>query len=127
MEKIVNISDIEDICTAKLEIESYLLANKKIEKKLSLDEFLKEYLNITNNIYLYKDIVIPFNILNINNIKYIVVGNNDNTNILLDKLNSIDYDLSVLKQYKNENIISDFQNEDYNIDMFMINKKLYTI
>jgi len=121
---IVNINNIEDLIIAKYNIENYLIETKQIEEKDTLSNFLTNTANI-NMIYLYKGNPIPFCFKIINNEQYLFVTNdNENEiNLVVNKIKLCKYDLNNLYKLSNEEInkIENLEDSDY----IIINNKIY--
>lgn len=93
----LNTNDPEEFVLAKAELNKVLLDNEIIDKKLSLDEFVK-FLKIDSNILMTNDNkVIPFSIQKYDNYEKIFFVSDDiNKEILDANLSEIDFDLSKL-------------------------------
>lgn len=93
----LNTNDPEEFVLAKAELNKVLLDNEIIDKKLSLDEFVK-FLKIDSNILMTNDNkVIPFSIQKYDNYEKIFFVSDDiNKEILDSNLSEIDFDLSKL-------------------------------
>ena len=116
--QIVNINNIEDLIIAKYEIEKIKLANKEIEFKSTIEEFLTNTAKV-DYIYVYKGINIPFGFHKINNEDYLFVTNDDKQQIeiLLTKLKLIKYNMNNLIKLSNLELS---KIEDLNMDDFII-------
>jgi hypothetical protein len=95
--KIVNINDIEELILAKHEIDLNLIENKEIENKMELTEFINKYATPTY-IYIFNEIQIPFKLVKICSENYLFVldKNEDNINILINKLKLLKYNMDNL-------------------------------
>ena len=104
--EIININDIEELIICKYKIETELLEQGKIDKKQTLDEFLKTYAYL-DVMYKIKNLTIPFAFKKINNIDYLFVINNDKVqlDLILNKLKLIRYDFNNLTKISNEEIL----------------------
>lgn len=104
--EIININDIEELIICKYKIETELLEQGKIDKKQTLDEFLKTYAYL-DVMYKIKNLTIPFSFKKINNIDYLFVINNDKVqlDLILNKLKLIRYDFNNLTKISNEEIL----------------------
>ena len=120
--KVVDISNIEELVIAKLEIEKYLMSMNKIKEKLSLDEFITKYLDFSSNVFIYnydnKETIYPFSIIDINSNKYIFVINENSTilNKFMKIMKDINFDFSLLKNIDYDKV----NEEDY---YFIIDNK----
>jgi len=124
--KVINVTDIEDLISAKLEIDSLLLSHKDIEKKIPLNEYMEKYCNLSNA-YSYKGDIIPFAYYNIYGNQYLYIAQeSDNIDKLIEKLKAIDFDLSNLKEITNIDIIEKFETYE-NAEYFIINNKYYNV
>ena len=114
--KIVNINDIEDLILTKHEIDLMLIEDKVIEKRTGINEFLEKYAMPTN-IYMYNGISIPFKLYTLHNNKYLFVVNynEDEINVLENKIKQIKYDMNNLVRLTNEEInqMQDYENENF--------------
>lgn len=71
--KFINIGklyEVDDFILAKMEIEKHLLETGKIEKKMSLPEYII-YLNLANVIYVSEKGITPFSVIDVNKTKYV--------------------------------------------------------
>lgn len=125
-----NIGDFpEDFILAKKDIEEYLIENNIIQERKKLEDFIL-YLNIQENIFIYGKQTIAFKIMKGKMNEYLIYtyGNEETISsdleILLEKLNSIDFDLSKLKKSSIEELLTgDLDNPK----LFMINTQFYSI
>ena len=94
---IVNINDIEDLITAKYEIDTILNEQGKLEGRSNLQEFINEYAT-PQYIYLINNLQIPFNYFKFENKDYLFVTNSDESeiNIIKSKLKVLKYNLNNL-------------------------------
>ena len=93
--------NVEDFVIAKNKIERPLIESEKLEKKMSIQEFI-EYVDLSKNILMLNNIsndVIPFNIYK-NEDNYVIIYSSPNNkgDILIEHLEKINYDLNNLKQ-----------------------------
>lgn len=125
-----NIGDFpEDFILAKKDIEEYLIENNIIDERKKLEDFIL-YLNIQENIFIYQKQTIAFKVMKGKKDDYLIYtyGNEETISsdleILLEKLNNIDFDLSRLKKSKLEDLLtSDLDNPK----LFMINSQFYGV
>lgn len=125
-----NIGDFpEDFILAKKDIEEYLIENNIIQERKKLEDFIL-YLNIQENIFIYGKQTIAFKIMKGKMNEYLIYtyGNEETISsdleILLEKLNSIDFDLSKLKKSSIEELLTgDLDNPK----LFMINTQFYSV
>jgi len=125
-----NIGDFpEDFILAKKDIEEYLIENNIIQERKKLEDFIL-YLNIQENIFIYGKQTIAFKIMKGKMNEYLIYtyGNEETISsdleILLEKLNSIDFDLSRLKKSSIEELLTgDLDNPK----LFMINTQFYSV
>lgn len=97
--------EVDNFVIAKNKIEQPLIDEEKLEKKMSIQEFLN-YINLTNNIFMANDAyntAIPFNIYKPTEenivIIYALEKNIDNVEeSFKDALKNIKYNLSNLKE-----------------------------
>ena len=71
--KFINIGklyEIDDFILAKVEIEKYLLETGKIEKKMSLPDYIN-FLDVAKTIYVSEKGITPFSLMEINGTVYI--------------------------------------------------------
>lgn len=82
--KFINIGklyEIDDFILAKMEIEKYLLETGKIEKKMSLPEYIT-YLDLAKVVYVSEQGVTPFSFKEINGEEYVhYTSESDNLNL----------------------------------------------
>jgi hypothetical protein len=70
--KIVDVNDIEEVILSKHEIDLKLLEDKKIDVKMTLQEYFDKYAT-PSNIYMVHGIQIPFSFHTLYGITYIYV------------------------------------------------------
>lgn len=116
--KIINVNDIEELIVFKYESE------KKSGKKTDLQKYLETYTNLSKIYVTQTDEKVPFDIFTINGEKVVFAIFEDDKikNKFIDKMNSINYDMSSLKEYSIENIYT--QHIQLN-DIFYIDSKIY--
>lgn len=119
----------EDFILAKKDIEEYLIENNLISERKKLEDFIL-YLNIQENIFIYGKQTIAFKIMKGKTNEYLIYtyGNEETISsdleILLEKLNNIDFDLSRLKKSSIEELLTgDLDNPK----LFMINTQFYSV
>ena len=109
--KIVNINDIEELILAKHEIDLIRIDKKEIEKKTNLNDFINEYAS-PKYIYLINDQQIPFNLIIIDDHKYLFITseyNDDNKTeyeFLINKIKKLKYDMNNLIKLSNSDLIN---------------------
>lgn len=100
--------DPSDVLRIKDEYEQALKSTNKLDQssKLSLDEMVRQ-LNLTETIFVDSDgKIIPFSIQSISpDFSYVFFTSNDNEDSLKSTLESIEYDLSRLKQLSNDEVM----------------------
>ena len=96
--------NVEDFVIAKNKIEMDLIEEEKIEKKMTISEFLS-YVNLQYSIFAINEktlIVIPFQITKLENKDIVIIYSSSTTeeyeNKLKEKLKSINYDLTKLNK-----------------------------
>lgn len=119
--KIYNLSNIEDIFSAKMFIEQYLLEENKIEEKMELQDFILAYMNVSKKVYIKNDNIIPFEYHKINNEDIIIITNNEHIDLISNALMNINYDISNLSAISNEQLHTMFSNDNY--ECFIIDNK----
>lgn len=122
--EIVNINDIEELVIAKYKIEEKLIEDGKLEQKMSINDFLINYAQV-NYVYKFKNLMIPFGYNKINNIDYlfVITKNEDELNILTNKLKLLRYNLSnMVKVDYNELMINEHIDEE---DFIIFNNNYY--
>lgn len=122
--EIVNINDIEELVIAKYKIEEKLIEDGKLEQKMSINDFLVNYAQV-NYVYKFKNLMIPFGYNKINNIDYlfVITKNEDELNILTNKLKLLRYNLSnMVKVDYNELMINEHIDEE---DFIIFNNNYY--
>ena len=122
--------EIEDFVIAKNKIESHLIENGQIEKKMSIKEFF-DYIDLSNSIFMFNDKdnnVIAFNIYPTEQKdEYVVVFSSSLTNDkLIDEfklsLANIKYDLNSLKHYTQLDLLNGVLSDKR---CFIINNEFY--
>ena len=116
----------EDFLFAKVDVEKKLIEDGEIEKRMKLEDFIL-YLNIQNKIYMNNQKGIAFSILNGLNKDYVFYnfldtdGNDGLFDSFKEKLESMKYDLSNLKELEPMQLLEpDIMNGEF----FMINFKI---
>ena len=122
--KIVDINDIEEVILSKHEIDLKLIEDKKLESKMSLQEYFDKYAT-PSNIYIVKGEQIPFSVHTLYNTIYIYVCDNDKTkmSLLLNKLKLIRYDTNNLIELSFTELLNMGGLEEN--DIIIINNKYY--
>ena len=123
--KIVVITDIEDLITAKIEIDKYLIEQGQQESKMSLEDYMNKYA-ITNMIYLDHGKNIPFNLIKFNDDNIYLFFTEQVEDKLVKIIEDCNYDISSLKEISIEKIIEDHQ-ELENVELIIVNNKYYKI
>ena len=122
--------EIEEFVIAKNKIEQPLIDSEKIEKKMSIKEFI-DYIDLSKSVYLLNDkenSVIPFNIQNPteNDIVVIYSSTIKDDKLIEDfknNLKRIDFDLSKLTKHSQLDLLNgNFQDNQY----FIINNEFYS-
>ena len=122
--------EIEDFVIAKNKIESHLIENGQIEKKMSIKEFF-DYIDLSNSIFMFNDKdnnVIAFNIYPTEQKdEYVVVFSSSLTNDKLINefklsLANIKYDLNSLKHYTQLDLLNGVLSDKR---CFIINNEFY--
>lgn len=116
--KIVDINDIEDIITAKIEIDKN---DPNIEDKSNLNEFVQKYCTLSDVLITQNDYK-AFKYVECFDHKYLFVANKDDSNEILRLLKDINYNFDHLKEIKN---FIELMNTD--IHMLMHNNRYYKI
>lgn len=118
------LENIEDIFETKSFIDDYLIKTDKVTENMELQDFILNYCNLSNKIYMYKGKVIPFELHKFGNEILIILANNKNADILLNKLKSTNYSFGSAQVMDLNNI--DFLLKPANErEYFLINKKIY--
>lgn len=122
--QVFSISDIEELIISKVQIEKQLFEKKEISQKSTIMEFIDKYGKL-DNVYVYNDQIIPFNLVCINDNWYCFVANKEEINNRLKTiLSDLSCDLSKLKRADNIALMSDSgEIEEY----FIINGSNYII
>lgn len=97
--------EVEDFVIAKNKIEAPLIEEEKLEKKMSIQEFL-DFIDLSQNIFMCNDesnISIPFTISYPSKDDIVIIYSLDTqiekyTKIFKDNLSKINYNLNSLKQ-----------------------------
>lgn len=122
--KIVNITDIEDLISAKLEIDKYLLENDMEKEKMTLEQYMTNYV-VVNNLYMDHGKNVPFSIIKLDkDHEYLYIT--ENYEKLINILKGYDYDLTKLKQISMPTLISNYENVN-EMELFVINNKYYKV
>lgn len=82
--KIVNITDIEELITTKIEIDNLLITHKDREEKMKLEDYMKEYCTLDKYSYMFNDYVYPFQYKKVYNNEYLFVT--DINNEVIEKI-----------------------------------------
>jgi len=123
--KIINITDIEDLISTKIEIDKILLEHKDIEKKMSIQEYMDKYCTLNKYAYNCCGDVIPFAYYNVYGNEYLfITEESDNINELINKLKEIKFDYNKLKQISHSDIIGKYE-EYENAKYFIIDGKYF--
>lgn len=98
--KIIELDNANLFAEVKNDIESKLIENGTIDSKMSIPEFI-DMLKMENSIYIKDDIVVPFRIYD----DYLfIIGSNSIIEKVTESLESIEYDLSKLKEVSMEDV-----------------------
>ena len=125
--KIINITDIEDLISAKMEIDKLLIEHKDIEEKMSIQEYMNKYCTLNAYAYCYYGEVIPYAYYNIYDNEYLfIIEKSDNLEKLINTLQNIQFDYTKLKEMSHSDIIEKYQDYE-NATYFIINGKYYDI
>ena len=118
--------NVEDFVIAKNKIENDLIEEEKIEKKMTISEFLN-YVNLQNSIFAINEktlIVIPFQITQLENKDIVIIysssTNEEYENQFKEKLYEINYNLENLNKIDELQMLENIF-ERY----FIINNKFY--
>lgn len=116
------INKIDDIFRFKFLIEDTLSETKELDKPYELSDFIVKYMDISKCTYLTNNMILPFKLYNFKNEVILIYSDEENINLLENKLAAINYNLSNLKPISKMMIM---QNLDPNLDMFIINNNYY--
>ena len=118
-EHIIYADDPESLIIGKYFVEEYLLENKIIEQKYPLNEFISKFLNFNKSMAIVNmktdPSVVAFFIYNeMPDDVYVFFGSSGkDADIVYEKLKKINYDLSKLKPYTDEDILVRINNKEY--------------
>lgn len=105
--QIVNINDIEDLILTKHEIELKLIEDGVIEEKMQIVDFINKYA-LTNYVYMFNDILIPFRIYKSDKIYVFIVNDNEEEiNLLMNKLKAIKFDMNNTIELSKNDMLDD--------------------
>lgn len=105
--QIVNINDIEDLILTKHEIELKLIEDGVIEEKMQIVDFINKYA-LTNYVYMFNDILIPFRIYKSDKIYVFIVNDNkEEINLLMNKLKAIKFDMNNTIELSKNDMLDD--------------------
>lgn len=116
--------DIESFVIAKNKIESNLRMLNKLDKKMTVNEFLEYVSNFNNNFINKSSSIISFNIYDlINGDKIIIYSglDNDFEKEFLEKIKEIDFDITKLNKISFTQLLENPINDSY----FSINDEIY--
>jgi len=120
---VVNISDIEELITSKIEIDKLLIESNAITEKMDLNYFLQKYATLSNT-YISQTKVIAFNFYNIEDNKYLFINEkNETSDKLVSELEKINYDLSKLVDITSGELVNTYGNIE-EISYFVINNTI---
>jgi len=115
--KIVDITDIEDIVLAKVEIDKN---NPDCEDRSNLNDFMSNYCTLTD-VLVINNQLLAFKFIELFNHKYLFIENKNNLEEIQKFLSSIKYDFNNLQEIS----MVDFMN---NSEKYLIhNNKYYKI
>lgn len=121
--KFINITDIEELILAKVDIEKFLMKEKTIDKKYTIPEFVV-YATSNNIVYVNNRKFISFSYIKTNNEQYVFVQDNYSKEII----NTIkDF---FVKYTQNSNFIKEIKPEDLlekSYDEYYVIKNKYYI
>ncbi len=121
--KFINITDIEELILAKVDIEKFLMKEKTIDKKYTIPEFVV-YATSNNIVYVNNRKFISFSYVKTNNEQYVFVQDNYSKEII----NTIkDF---FVKYAQNSNFIKEIKPEDLlekSYDEYYVIKNKYYI
>lgn len=125
--QIINLfNDFEDLILLKNKIDDINNENNGTNIKTPLEDFIVQ-LNMNNSVFIHKDNVVPFKILDISDKKYLFCAVEDDEYIksLVDTLESIEYDLSNLKKIETSELLENI--DLLKSDHFLINEEYMTV
>ena len=101
---IVYLDDIEDIVIAKYFIETKLLKKNEISEKMSLNNFIGKFINMSRTIAMYNvnssPEMIPFFVYVLDDDRYIFFATKSKgADVTVEKLKKLNYDISQLNEY----------------------------
>ena len=113
--KIVDITDIEDLILCKHEIDLVLIEMGYLEEKMPLPEFMSKYVNLTNTVYIYNELVIGFSYIDVYGKQFLLVQGKDQEQIdaIKNVLKKISYDFSNLKKVSNIDVVSSIEEKPF--------------
>lgn len=117
--KTINIGDIEELYLSKFLFDKERIENNK--EKMTLDQFIKDYADISHYSLIVNNEIIPFNIVKSENNNLFLFYYNENSkdnekiNMIIDILKEHEYDLSQLNAMKIKEITDLVNNENYTI------------
>ena len=117
--KTINIGDIEELYLSKFLFDKERIENNK--EKMTLDQFIKDYADISHYSLIVNNEIIPFNIVKSENNNLFLFYYNENSkdtekiNMIIDILKEYEYDLSQLNAMKIKEITDLVNNENYTI------------
>lgn len=121
--KFINITDIEELILAKVDIEKFLMKEKTIDKKYTIPEFVV-YATSNNIVYVNNRKFISFSYVKTNNEQYVFIQDNYSKEII----NTIkDF---FIKYAQNSNFIKEIKPEDLlekSYDEYYVIKNKYYI
>lgn len=121
-EHIVYINDIESIVLAKYFIETKLIEKKEITEKMNLNDFIRNFININQNILIFdimtRPIVTSFCIYELDDDIYIFfVEQNERCNRIIKFLKDNNYKIPPLNRYSGTNNLLRIGINEYDIDI----------
>lgn len=121
-EHIVHIDDIEELIIAKYFIEQYLIKEKKLENKMSIQDFVSQFLEMNTSMAIYnvfsKVEIVPFFIYQYENEIYVFfTEKNDLSEKTYSFLKSNNFDISNLKPYSGGNNMIRFNYAEYDMPL----------
>ena len=126
--KVINISDIEDLISAKIEIDNLRIVNNEITEKTQLTDFMNNYINM-GSIFLNKGKNVPFKLLNLYKKTFLfVIEDKDSDNIkrLIQILIKHKYDLSTFEEIDLNTLAETYGTFD-KIEVIMKDNKYYKV
>lgn len=120
---IVYITDIETLVKSKMEIDELLIANKEIEEKTKLEDFVNKYGKL-KDVFFDCGKIIPFNFVTIYGKSYLFLADEtDDLTNLLNILSTINYDFSLLKPTTDIELVKKFGTVEL-AQYFYVNNKM---